>query len=118
MDTRVQSLYASVEHLGKSGEIADVFHGQARLAQRARSAACRNKFNSESRQNPRKFYESRFVCYAEQRSPNLLNLPNRCTHRLLLAVFRPPAAGALPWNAQGSDNQRTDYIGGLDRKRD
>ncbi len=80
VDPRVQCLYAAVKHLRKAGEIADVFHGQAGLAESASCTACRDQFNAEARQDHRKLNQPCFVCYAEQRPPNLLARARRCTH--------------------------------------
>ncbi len=64
----MQRLYASVEHLGKTGEVADVFHGQAGFAESARGAAGGDEFYAEAGKHFCKLNEPGFVGHAEQRT--------------------------------------------------
>ncbi len=66
VDARVQRFYASVEHLGKAGEIADVLYGQPSLAQRACRAAGGDQLDAEAGENFGQINEAGFVGHAEQ----------------------------------------------------
>ena len=64
----VQCLYASVEHLGKSGEVANVFHGQASFAEGAGGTAGGDEFHAEAGKRFCKLNEPGFIGHAEQRT--------------------------------------------------
>ncbi|GMA79181.1 hypothetical protein GCM10025880_55980 [Methylorubrum aminovorans] len=46
MNRRMQRLHPSVHHLGKAGQLGHLFHGEARLGQRAVGAAGRDQFDA------------------------------------------------------------------------
>ena len=72
MHARVQRLHAAVEHLGKTGQFADVFDRQAGFAKRLCRAAGRNQLYTEARERLCKLHEPAFVGHAQQRAANRL----------------------------------------------
>ena len=61
MHRRMQRLDPAVHHFGKSGEIADVDHREARIAQRLAGAAGGNKFDAVARERAGEFNHACFV---------------------------------------------------------
>ena len=57
----VQSLDSAVEHLGESGEVGDVFHCDAGVAQEFGGASGGDEFDAESGEFAGEIYESGFV---------------------------------------------------------
>ena len=61
----VQGLHAAIEHLRKAGQLADVLHGQAGLAQCTRRSAGGNQLHSKACQHLRKLHQTGLVGHAE-----------------------------------------------------
>ena len=61
MHRRMQRLDAAVHHLGKAGEIADVEHGQAGIAQRFARAAGRDQLDAMAGERAGKLDNAGFV---------------------------------------------------------
>ena len=81
---RVQRLHAAVQHLRKAGQIADVFDGQPRLAQRPRGSASGNQLYAMSGELPGEVDEARFIGHADERSMNgLYSCAGRSRTRML-----------------------------------
>ena len=70
VDLWVQRLEAPVHHLGKAGQLGDVAHLQARLAQRVRRAAGRYELYARGRERGREFGEPRLVRDGQEGAPD------------------------------------------------
>ena len=66
MDLGVQRLDAAVHHLGEAGQLGNILHGQARLAQRLGSAAGRHQFDAMLAQCLAQFDEAGLVRYGKE----------------------------------------------------
>ena len=66
----MQRLDPPVEHLGKTGELGDVFHGNARVAQQLGGAAGGNQFHAQGCKLSGKIYQTGFVGNAEDGALN------------------------------------------------
>ena len=66
----VQRLYPPVEHLGKAGQLGNVFHGDAGVAQQLRGAAGRDQFDAHAGEFAGKFHQSGLVRHAENGTLN------------------------------------------------
>ena len=64
----MQRLYAAVQHLRKSGQIADVAHTESGLAQRARRPAGRDQLNVVRDQGAGELDQAGLVGYGEKRA--------------------------------------------------
>ena len=71
VDEGVQRLDATVEHLGKSGVLGDVFHGQSRFPQSSRSAAGGQQLDAVRGKPARQFDEAGFVGDGKKGAPDL-----------------------------------------------
>ncbi len=67
----MQCLHAAVEHLGKAGEIGDVFHRDAGVAQQLGCASGGNQFDAHCIHPARKFHQPGLVGDAQDCSLNL-----------------------------------------------
>ena len=67
-------LDASVEHLGKSGDVADVGDRDAGVAQQACRAACGDEFGAHTGEGGSEFEDSGFIGDAEQYARDLCHL--------------------------------------------
>ncbi len=70
MDNGMQRLDAAVHHLRKAGDLRNILHGEARVAQRLGRAAGRDQLDAALRQRRREFDNTRFVGHRKQRPTN------------------------------------------------
>ena len=66
----MQCFNTAIEHLRKSGELRDVFHPHARIAQQLGSAACGDEFHTDSGQFAGEFHQPGFVGNTENGTLN------------------------------------------------
>ncbi len=90
VDFGMEGLYAAIEHFGETGEIADVFDGEAGLAEGAGGAAGGDHLHAKSGQGPGKLHQAGLVCNAQQRTPNLFFLAH-----FQLLTFGPASSRQL-----------------------
>ena len=67
----MQRLHPPVEHLGKAGELGDVFHADAGVAQQLGGAAGRDQFHAHAGEFAGKVHQSGLVSHAENGTLNL-----------------------------------------------
>ncbi len=65
VDLGMKRLDASVEHLGEAGEVGDVFHGDARVAEQLGGASGGDEFDAEGGELAGELDESGFVGHGE-----------------------------------------------------
>ncbi len=73
-DFGMHRLDASVQHLGESGDVADVGHRDAGVAQHSCGAAGGNELGAHTREGGSKFEESGFIGDAQQYARDLCHL--------------------------------------------
>ena len=71
-DLRMHRLDASVEHLGETGNFADVLHRDPGIAQKTRRSARRNQFRAELCQTSREIGHTCLIGNADEYSHVLL----------------------------------------------
>ena len=59
MHLGMQRLHAAVEHLGKAGQLGDVFHRDAGVAQQLRGASGGDQFHAHAGELARKLHQLR-----------------------------------------------------------
>ena len=70
----VERLDAAVEHFGESGEVGDVFHGDAGIAQQLGGASGGDEFDAESGELAGEFDEAGFVGDGEDGAVDLRDI--------------------------------------------
>ena len=70
-DLGVQRLHAPVEHFGKAGDLGDVPHRHAALANQPRRAAGGDEFRAQLHQRARELHNPGLVGDADECPPNL-----------------------------------------------
>jgi hypothetical protein len=71
VDFGVQRLDAAVEHFGEAGEVGDLAHGEAGIAQGFRGASSGNQLDFMASETLREIHEAGFVRHAQQRAGDL-----------------------------------------------
>ncbi len=80
VDLGMQGFDAAIQHFREAGQVADVLHAEAGVAQGARGAAGGDQLYAKTRQYLGKLHQARLVGNAQQRAPNLLLLIDTLTH--------------------------------------
>ena len=67
----MQSLNPAIEHFGKSGQLGNIFHGDAGVAQQLGRSAGRDQFHAQAGELAGKLDESGFIGDTENGALNL-----------------------------------------------
>ncbi len=94
VDLGMQGFDAAIQHFREAGQVADVLHAEAGVAQGARGAAGGDQLYAKTRQYLGKLHQARLVGNAQQRAPNLLLLIDTLTHS-----SAPHGPSLAPWGA-------------------
>ena len=73
-DLGMHGLHAAVQHFGKAGDLGNILHAYAGLANEARGAAGGDQFRSQSRQTARKIDNSGFIGDTDEDAANFGHL--------------------------------------------
>ena len=82
MDFGMQRLDAPIQHFRESGELGNIFHGDAGVAQQLGSASGRNQFDAESGELAGKIHQPGFIGNAENGALNLRHETSEADERL------------------------------------
>ena len=74
MNLRMQRLNAPIQHFGKSGQLRNIFYGNAGIAQQLGGASSRNQFDTQLGKLTGEIDQSGFIGNAKNGAGNFLSL--------------------------------------------